>query len=45
MISIRSEISEDYQHIYNVNKLAFKGEVEAKLVDKLRKRKGINTSF
>ena len=40
MISIRSEKPEDYQSIYNVNKLAFKGEVEAKLVNNLRKTKG-----
>ena len=40
MVSIRSEKPEDYQQIYNVNKLAFKGEVEAKLVDNLRKTKG-----
>lgn len=39
-MSIRSEKPEDYQSIYNVNKLAFKGEVEAKLVDNLRKTKG-----
>jgi putative acetyltransferase len=40
MVSIRSEKPEDYESIYNVNKLAFKGEVEAKLVDKLRKTEG-----
>lgn len=40
MISIRSEKSEDYKSIYNVNKLAFNGEVEAKLVNNLRKTKG-----
>ena len=40
MISIRSEKPKDYQSIYNVNKLAFNGEVEAKLVNNLRKTKG-----
>jgi putative acetyltransferase len=40
MVSISSEKHEDYQNIYNVNKLAFKGEVEAKLVNNLRKAKG-----
>jgi putative acetyltransferase len=40
MISIRQEKPEDYQSIYNINKLAFNGEVEAKLVNKLRKTKG-----
>ncbi|OGM10618.1 GNAT family N-acetyltransferase [Candidatus Woesebacteria bacterium RBG_13_36_22] len=40
MISIRSEKPEDYQSIYNINKLAFNGEVEAKLVNNLRKTKG-----
>lgn len=40
MISVRSEKSEDYESIYCVNKLAFNGEVEAKLVNNLRKTKG-----
>lgn len=40
MVSVRSEKPEDYQSIYNVNKLAFNGEVEAKLVNNLRKTKG-----
>jgi putative acetyltransferase len=40
MVSIRPEKSEDCQSIYNVNKLAFNGEVEAKLVNNLRKTKG-----
>lgn len=40
MISVRSEKPEDYQSIYNVNKTAFSSEVEAKLVNNLRKTKG-----
>jgi putative acetyltransferase len=40
MVFIRSEKTEDYQSIYNVNKFAFKGEVEAKLVNNLRKTEG-----
>lgn len=40
MISIRSEKPEDYKSIYDLNKLAFNGEVEAKLVNNLRETKG-----
>ena len=40
MLSIRSEKPEDYQSIYRVNELAFNGNVEAKLVNNLRKTKG-----
>lgn len=40
MISIRPETPEDYQNIYKVNKLAFDGEFEARLVTKLRKTSG-----
>lgn len=40
MVSIRSEKPEDYQSIYNVNKLAFNGEVEARLINNLRKTEG-----
>ena len=39
IVSIRSEKPKDYKSICNVNKLAFNGDVEAKLVDKLRKTK------
>ncbi|MBN1263013.1 MAG: N-acetyltransferase [Candidatus Pacebacteria bacterium] len=40
MISIRQEKPEDYQSIYSINKFAFDSEVEAKLVNNLRKTKG-----
>lgn len=40
MITIRSEISEDYNKIYEINKQAFGGEVEARLVNNLRKTEG-----
>ncbi len=39
---IRSERKEDHSAIYRVNKLAFKGEEESKLVEKLRKSKSYN---
>jgi len=37
MIVVRSEKPEDYDLIYSINKIAFDGEVEAKLVNNLRK--------
>jgi len=40
MITIRSEISDDYNKIYEINKKAFGGEVEARLVNNLRRTKG-----
>lgn len=40
MIFVRSEKPEDYQKIYEINKVAFGGEVEAQLVNNLRKTKG-----
>lgn len=40
MITIRSEISEDYNKIYEINKQAFGGEVEARLVNNLRRTEG-----
>lgn len=39
MIVVRSEKPEDYQNIYEINKVAFGGEVEARLVNNLRKTK------
>jgi len=38
-VVIRPEVPEDYDEVYQVNKSAFEGEGEAKLVDKLRKTK------
>jgi putative acetyltransferase len=40
MIFVRPEKPEDYQTIYDLNKKAFDGEVEARLVNNLRKTKG-----
>lgn len=40
MTTVRSEKPEDYQKIYQINKVAFEGEVEAQLVNNLRKTKG-----
>lgn len=37
MTQIRPETEEDFQQVYRVNTLAFEGETEAKLVEKLRK--------
>jgi len=37
VISIRPEQPDDYQTIYEINKAAFDGEVEARLVDNLRR--------
>jgi len=36
MITIRSEKPEDFATIYEINKKAFNGEVEARLIDKIR---------
>lgn len=36
MITIRPEKSEDFNTIYKINKKAFNGEVEARLIDKIR---------
>ena len=36
MIAIRAENPEDYDAIYEINKQAFNGEVEAKLIDTIR---------
>jgi len=40
MVAIRPEIEKDHPAIYEVNKLAFGRDAEAKLVDKLRKSSG-----
>lgn len=40
MVTIRSEIWDDYDKIYEINKQAFDGEVEARLVNNLRKTEG-----
>lgn len=40
MIIIRSEKPEDYQKIYEINKIAFGTEIEARLVNNLRKTEG-----
>ncbi len=40
MVVVRSEEPSDYQKIYEINKIAFGGEVEARLVNNLRKTKG-----
>lgn len=40
MVIVRQEKLEDYQTIYDLNKKAFDGEVEARLVNNLRKTKG-----
>lgn len=40
MVNVRSEEPSDYQKIYEINKIAFGGEVEARLVNNLRKTKG-----
>lgn len=40
MVTIRPEKPEDYQRIFEINKKAFKGEVEARLVGKLRNTGG-----
>lgn len=40
MITIRSEKPEDFQAIYEINKQAFNGESEAKLVNNLRNTNG-----
>lgn len=40
MAIVRSEKPDDYQKIYDVNKAAFGGETEARLVNNLRKTKG-----
>ena len=36
MITIRSEKPEDFDSIYEINKKAFNGEFEARLIDKIR---------
>lgn len=40
MVTIRPEISDDYNKIYEINKQAFGGEVEARLVNNLRRTEG-----
>jgi putative acetyltransferase len=45
MITIRPEKPEDYQRIFEINKKAFKGEAEARLVGKLRNTKGFIPGF
>ena len=40
MITIRPEISDDYDKIFEINKQAFGGEVEARLVNNLRNTEG-----
>ena len=40
MVTIRPERSSDYKKIFVINKKAFKGEVEARLVENLRHTKG-----
>jgi putative acetyltransferase len=37
MITIRPEKPEDFDTIYEINRRAFNGEIEARLVDKIRK--------